>query len=795
MSFDDQSGTGLDNQPGTHLGADRWNERSNSHNNERTETNSEPSFDPSQLNEFVDTNYELIPLHGPNDLDAKGRSIGKAPLMGWRKPGALLTIDEAAERFASGRNVGVRLSATDLVLDVDQRNFPEGRNTLYELGKELKVEWHQWPCVMTGSGGFHYYMKKAEGIRTRETLDDYPGLEFKTLGRQMVSAGSVHPETGKTYKWDPIGIPLDAISDAPSQLLDLLERPNVQHSNAVGGEIAPEELEQMLEGLDVTDFSSNASWEPIMMACHHATSGAGIEEFFTWSIGDPAYADDGWLIRNRWDSLHSSPDRRQITERTLFKALHKAGNGHLIPKQGAVDDFAEGSDFQREAGSHSPSDALEVVNSQYFTVLTAGKYLVGRERPSPYSGFMQVEWYPDEAVRKYLDNRFVAEANDNGEGKRKPMGSWWIKHPARRQYEGVIFDPSPTAAHQDLYNLWRGWSVEPKEGDWSLMKRLLKDVLCGGNQDSYEYVLKWSAFMVQHPNLAAEVAVVFKGTKGIGKGTFARSLMQLAGLHGLQVAQAEHFTGRFNEHLSDKIFLFVDEGMWGGDKKLEGAVKNLITEPVLTFEGKNKPVVTGPNRLHIMIASNEDWVVPASNDERRFAIFEANHEAHAGLPKNFFGKLHSQMRNGGQAAMLYELLNMDLGNWHPRQDVPVTAALVDQKLEGLRSDPIAFWWYRKLEDGELNFLDIGNDWSAGPLVVASREKDALIYDLGATAKAMGKRQEFTKTKLARRFREFGIDVDGRDAENGRFWSIPSLAEARANFEAWLGGDVEWSDNI
>lgn len=35
-------------------------------------------------------------------------------------------------------------------------------------------------------------------------------------------------------------------------------------------------------------------------------------------------------------------------------------------------------------------------------------------------------------------------------------------------------------------------------------------------------------------------------------------------------------------------------------------------EPVLGFEPKGRPIVSGPDMLHVVIASNEDWIVPAS---------------------------------------------------------------------------------------------------------------------------------------------------------------------------------------
>lgn len=68
-----------------------------------------PLFKPDQLNAFCGTGYELIKLHTPRDLDAKGNMIGKAPYKGWRVDAAL-AVDKAAEAMDAGHNVGVRLS-------------------------------------------------------------------------------------------------------------------------------------------------------------------------------------------------------------------------------------------------------------------------------------------------------------------------------------------------------------------------------------------------------------------------------------------------------------------------------------------------------------------------------------------------------------------------------------------------------------------------------------------------------------------------------------------------------------
>lgn len=740
------------------------------------------AFAPGQLAPFKGEQFALIPLHKPDDR-RDGKPLGKVPLKTNWRIAAPLSVDEAkAHMEIGGGNVGVRLARSQLVVDVDPRNFATGVDSLERLQISLGVDFDSFPVVETGGGGRHFYMLKPVEAEVVGQLREFPGVEFKTKGRQVVAPGSIHPDTGSVYRWDALSVPLSEIRGAPEALLSAIAKPAAIKAQAVAGARSPEVLGQLLALLDAGEFADHDEWLRIMMASHHATAGAGRQEFIEWSISDPAYAHDADAIGRRWDSLKSG-GAAAVTEATLFKAIRDAGQGDALNAIIASDDFAEV--VEDSAPSRPVPPKLAEVNARHFTVLTAGKYLVGRESICPHFGHVVVEWFPDVAVQKHLNASTVTLED----GTRRPLGTWWIKHEGRRQYDGVVFDPTPGAKHPGLYNLWRGWSVAPVKGDWSLMQRLLRDVLCAGDQASFEYVLRWAAYMVQHPNSPAEVALVFKGRKGIGKGTFLRALKDLAGQHGRQVAQAEHFTGKFNEHLADTILLFVDEGLWAGDRKLEGALKNLITEPVLTFEGKHKPVVSGPNRLHVVIASNEDWVVPASDDERRFAVFEADSEAHRNLPPGFFGDVRRQMERGGLAAMLFDLAGMPLGGWHPRSDIPVTRALTEQKVQSFRSDPIAFWWYRALEDG---FLPVGDVWD-NALDIDSEGKAGLVHAVQHQAAVMKKRAEFTKTALARFLGKVGVDVSARDRKGGKVWRIPALPDARAAFEAWVGGPIGWDE--
>ena len=104
-------------------------------------------------------------------------------------------------------------------------------------------------------------------------------------------------------------------------------------------------------------------------------------------------------------------------------------------------------------------------------------------------------------------------------------------------------------------------------------------------------------------------------------------------------------------------FLFADEAYGPKDKSAEGQLKRLVTEDTLRIEPKGRESFEVPNRLHVMIASNNDWVVPAGAHERRWVVQRVS-EIHR-QEDEWFKPLYAEMKSGGLAAMLYDLLRVD----------------------------------------------------------------------------------------------------------------------------------------
>ena len=124
-----------------------------------------------------------------------------------------------------------------------------------------------------------------------------------------------------------------------------------------------------------------------------------------------------------------------------------------------------------------------------------------------------------------------------------PAGLDWLKWSVRRQHPHVEFIPTREPVENrsgEPFNLWVGFAVTPRPGDWSLLHDHIRDVICNGNMVMFTYVLNWIARLVQHPELPGEVALVFPGTEGAGKGIFIRFLKAIFGPHAKSMDKASH---------------------------------------------------------------------------------------------------------------------------------------------------------------------------------------------------------------------------------------------------------------
>ena len=430
------------------------------------------------------------------------------------------------------------------------------------------------------------------------------------------------------------------------------------------------------------------------------------------------------------------------------------------------------------------------MNQEHAVVFLGGSGFVLWEQEDPIHHRPTIEFLNEKSLHLKYKNKPVLITNDNGEKRSVPVSLYWLTHPQRRSYNRVVFEPG--GAPDDYYNLWRGWSVHPSRGDWSLLRTHIYENICGKSADVFGYVYAWMADAVQNPARRPGVAIVLRGKEGTGKGKFVKHFGSLFGQHFLQVSNPRHFLGNFNAHLANCLLLFADEAFWAGDKTSDGILKSLITEPTHSLERKGQDVVEVANYVHLIMASNADWVVPAGMEARRYLVLDVAELRMQDA--GYFAAIDAQMESGGREAMMHDLQAYDLTDYDLRA-VPQTRALWEQKQFSMSA--INQFWYGRLRDGEPL---LGRDWSAAVpchelYALYARESQLAGEKRRSREVEFGMQFKKLVPKLTRAKKSLGSRDPTEGYESRRVWCylLPSLADCRAAFASLVHYDVDWDE--
>ncbi|WP_282271088.1 AAA family ATPase [Stenotrophomonas sp. PS02298] len=480
-----------------------------------------PSFEAAT--DYRRARLDLIPLRRRDKMPADKRWQDRSYDRG--------EVLERARR--DGLNLGVRLPAEVVVVDVDPRNFPAGRDSLAELAAAFGLPLASAPHVLTGNldhPGHHYYFLKPAGAVLLDSLDGFEGVEFKSLGRQVVIPGSVHP-TGGLYQWAPDSPQLGDMPDLPARLVEAARRPERKRS-AGAGEINPEQLADSLEHLEPTDYQNHERWLELMMACHHATDGEARQEFIAWSTSDPSYADHDWIVGRRWDSLHADRDGA-VTIATLRRHLNEAGTD-IAPPDAAGDfdvwDEVEPADERSRWNFLSLDDVEALPPPRWLVpgVLTEGSLAAIYGAPESGKSFLAVDmsmaiaggidWHGREVERGGV--LYIAAEGAPGLGKR--FRAWKLDRCAQgRRFDlHLMRDDLNLAAEKDGGARAFAQAVADELGPLRLVViDTLNQTAAGADENSAKDMGRYIASMKLLRNATgATVVVVHHSGKDLGKG-------------------------------------------------------------------------------------------------------------------------------------------------------------------------------------------------------------------------------------------------------------------------------------
>lgn len=436
---------------------------------------------------------------------------------------------------------------------------------------------------------------------------------------------------------------------------------------------------------------------------------------------------------------------------------------------------------------------VDRINDEWALVLMGSKAVVVREQAvGPIEDRLRI--LSVEAFNYKLLNRPTQIAGADGKVKTVSFAQRWLRDRHRRTFDGIEFFPNPDGAgHTPGYlNLYRGFSVRPraKDGGWSILRDHMLNNVCQGDEALFRWYFGWFAHLFQKPRERIGTALVMRGRMGTGKSKVGEIMGSLIASHYFLVGDARYITGNFNAHMAACLLLQAEEAVWAGDKAAEGRLKDLVTAEIQMIEQKSIDPIRLKNYVRLIMTSNEDWVVPAGKDERRFAVFDV----HPRCAQNhgYFREMDEQMADGGREALLADLLAFDLGTVNLRK-IPMTAALLEQKIRSL--DTVEAWWLERLFDGTTTRKS--SSWQTEVPI------DGLFDDYIETAEKIGvkRRSEMTAFgmklgKIVPGLKRVRRYFDLQDGTMTRRWcyELTSLDHCRMAFEEQLGQAIDWGDD-
>lgn len=700
------------------------------------------------------------------------RPNGKTPaITGWQEAATRDEKQIAAWWSADpDRNIGISTSKYGdgralVVVDVDTKNGKRGNQTLAELdmlGCDFPITMEQ----RTPSGGHHLIYICDKPLRQgTDVLGE--GVDIRSKGGLFVGPGSQIDGAGYvlTRRILPVAAPawlvdrLGVAADRPAASAVALD--GVDPDRAAGRAIeylktAPVAIEG--QGGDLTTYKVAAKLKD-----YGLTQGQAHE-----------------LMCEHWNERC---EPRWPTPELFSKIAHAYRYGREpagVAAPEAVFEKAEPSD--EDDGEH-PADSL----NREFAFIKRGAFVL-QETTDEDGNPATLHLTPND-MHAWFANKTMSVQTAQG-NKAIPLSKLWMTRPSRREYDAVVFSPQKDLGPR-WYNLWRGFAVEPAEtGDHPSVAAFLEhalDNVCRGDKALCHWLIGFFAHLVQKPHEKPPVALVFKGRKGVGKNALVERVGALLGQHFMVADDDRYLLGNFNSHLENNLFFVLDEASWAGDKRAEGRLKGLITGERHTIERKGFESYRVRNLTRVAIIGNEDWIVPASQDERRFAVFNVGEGRRQ--DRKFFIDMRVGMEKGGYSNLLrflldYDISDLDLG------DAPQTEGLVQQKHASL--GPVEEWWLDCLRSNELH--GSGFEGDLPPHIPKNRIHEAFKRwaDTRNIRSRLPSRNAIYDTvkRLAPSFKHAKRRPE--EAHDATYAYInPGIAVLRADWEKYIGGKVDW----
>ena len=288
------------------------------------------------------------------------------------------------------------------------------------------------------------------------------------------------------------------------------------------------------------------------------------------------------------------------------------------------------------------------------------------------------------------------------EGKEKITGfNAFQQHMSKFAIKGLRFIGNEEKKVLSIFNGYKYTVLDSVNNE--VIKGFLefvREVIADNDEAVFNYIIHWFAFIVQHPGVKSEVALVLKGLQGLGKGRFTDILSELlAGYSVKNMTDISHITGKFNSALEHKMLIVLNEVKNCGEDRMANfdALKSLITDDTFRINEKNEPMREAENVANFIFCSNNAYPVKIENGDRRYVVVNCNSKYKGNF--KYFDDLVKRCDKEFYDNLFTYFMKLDLSNFNVRA-IPKTEA--KQDLINASRSPIDKWickHYNELIEG------------------------------------------------------------------------------------------------
>ena len=668
-----------------------------------------PKTNPEALEPFERSKLvTLIPLHKYDAAreDKEGRTVklGKSPRhKNWTdRPPDEYTYDNAVTNMSNGCNVGVRMDGVRngqrmLVIDCDPRNYEidplteEPINSAEAFFDAVGLNIDDYPVVVTGSGGLHVYVTIPANFEHVESIEGYPGVEFKSgKGRQVVAPGSIHPDTGELYAWRKGGVSIYLLGSgvgeygfAPEHMLHLIERPKSSCIGVRGDHELNEEadLEALSEALG--EAIGYIGYYPDWVAFGHAIKRT-LGEY-----GYPAFcAVSNASDVHKWEELSETAHGYGIPKILSLAESYRPGSSETVSaildqmlekkpreseQQSAEDDFAGLFDDSDKSGPDERQRRNVIGDTKSISDLKDWVYVVTEER-----------FIHRKDGRRYTQKQFDS-AFKHVADKTNASTLVFSNKTGVKKFDRAAFRPGKPQDLGEVFNTWRPSPIVPKEGDTSVIERHFELLIPDETERSY--VLDWLYYAICEPGIKINFALVIVGEQGNGKSVIGKLAKTCIGERFCEEVPSESMNRQFNDFLKDKQLIIIEELMMTGRLDFANRMKPLITQSTFQSEAKYGQLLPAENHFNVLAFTNHDDAIKLEGGDRRYLVIKS--PLSIVQEDGYYEALHRFAECEESAAafkyMLHERKKQGHVKLKPYGKAPDTLAKADM-LEASRSD-------------------------------------------------------------------------------------------------------------